>query len=95
MRAVIVSEFRDVEASGLGDMPKPLPGPDEILVNIKATAVNYVELLAIAGKDQFRQECLSLIERRRQKSGLSANGRFYSPEHQIHVEKALSKSAIN
>ena len=57
MRAVIVSEFGEIEATGLGDMPQPSPGPGEILVNIKATAVNYVDLLVIAGKYQFRPEC--------------------------------------
>lgn len=57
MRAVIVSEFGEIEATGLGEMPQPLPGPGEILVNIKAAAVNYVDLLVIAGKYQFRPEC--------------------------------------
>ncbi len=57
MRTVIVSEFGDIEATRLGDMPQPSPGPGEILVNIKATAVNYVDLLVIAGKYQFRPAC--------------------------------------
>ena len=56
MRAVIVSEFGEIEATRLGEMPQPLPGPGEILVNIKAAAVNYVDLLVIAGKYQFRPE---------------------------------------
>jgi NADPH2:quinone reductase len=38
-------------------MPSPSPGPDEVLIDIKATAVNYVDLLVIAGKYQFRPEC--------------------------------------
>ena len=38
-------------------MPQPLPGLGEILVNVKATAVNYVDLLVIAGKYQFRHAC--------------------------------------
>lgn len=57
MRAVIVSEFGEIEATGLGEMPQPLPDPCEVLVNIKAVAVNYVDLLVIAGKYQFRPEC--------------------------------------
>lgn len=57
MRAVIVSEFGDIEATRLGNVPAPSPGPGELLVNVKATAVNYVDLLVITGKYQFRQEC--------------------------------------
>ena len=57
MQAVIVSEFGDIEATGIGSMPGPLPGPGEVLIGIKAVAVNYVDLLVIAGKYQFRPEC--------------------------------------
>ena len=57
MRAVIVNEFGDLEATGIGELPQPLPGPGEVLVNVKAVAVNYVDLLVIAGKYQFRPEC--------------------------------------
>ena len=57
MRAVIVSEFGDVEGTGIGNMPGPLPRPDEALISIRAVAVNYVDLLVIAGKYQFRPEC--------------------------------------
>ena len=57
MKAVIVSEFGEIEATGLGTMPDPVPGPGEVLVDIKAVAVNYVDLLVIAGKYQFRPDC--------------------------------------
>ena len=57
MRAVIVSEFGEIEATGLGNVPDPVPGPDEVLVSTRAVAVNYVDLLVIAGEYQFRPEC--------------------------------------
>ena len=57
MRAVIVDEPGDIKTTRLGTMPGPSPGPDEALVDIRATAVNYVDLLVIAGKYQFRPEC--------------------------------------
>ena len=57
MKAAIVSEFGDIEATVLGNMPEPIPGPGEVVVSIKAVAVNYVDLLVIAGKYQFRPEC--------------------------------------
>jgi NADPH2:quinone reductase len=34
-------------------MPDPVPGPGEVLVDIAATAANYVDLLVIGGKYQF------------------------------------------
>ena len=57
MRAVIVSEFGEIEATRLGDMPLPSPGRGEVLLDVKATAVNYVDLLVISGKYQFCPEC--------------------------------------
>ena len=57
MRAVIVNEPGDINTTRLGTMPQPSPGRGEVLVDIKATAVNYVDLLVIAGKYQFRPQC--------------------------------------
>ena len=57
MQAVIVNEFGDIEATGLGHMPGPIPEPGEVLVRNNAVAVNYVDLLVIAGTYQFRPEC--------------------------------------
>jgi NADPH2:quinone reductase len=34
-------------------MPDPVPGPDQVLINIEATAANFVDLLVIGGKYQF------------------------------------------
>ena len=56
MRAVIIDEPGDIKATRLGTMPGPSPQPDEVLVDVRATAVNYVDLLVIAGKYQFRPE---------------------------------------
>ena len=57
MKAVIVNEFGEIEATGIGEMPEPLPGAGEVLVSVKAVAVNYVDLLVMAGEYQFRPEC--------------------------------------
>ncbi|HEY7384043.1 MAG TPA: NADPH:quinone oxidoreductase family protein [Beijerinckiaceae bacterium] len=53
MRAVVVREFGSLEAASLGEMPDPVPGPDQVLINIEATAANFVDLLVIGGKYQF------------------------------------------
>jgi NADPH2:quinone reductase len=54
MRAVIVDEFGPFEAAAIREVPDPTPGPDEILVEIFATAANYVDILLIGGKHQSR-----------------------------------------
>ena len=57
MRAVIVDEFGAFESARVGDMPDPAPKPDEVLIQVHATAANYVDLLVIGGKYQFLPEC--------------------------------------
>jgi NADPH:quinone reductase len=53
MRAVVVREFGSLDAAALAEMPDPVPGPDQVLINIEATAANFVDLLVIGGKYQF------------------------------------------
>ncbi len=54
MRAVVVTEFGPIENARLGDAPDPVAGPGQVLVQVHATAANYVDLLLIAGKHQSR-----------------------------------------
>jgi NADPH2:quinone reductase len=53
MRAVVVREFGAIEAATLGELPKPVPKDGEVLVQVRATAVNFVDLLVIGGTYQF------------------------------------------
>ena len=53
MRAVVLREFGPIENASLGDMPKPEPKAGEVLVEIHATAVNFVDLIMMRGKYQF------------------------------------------
>jgi NADPH2:quinone reductase len=53
MRAVVVREFGSLDAAALAEMPDPVPGPDQVLIDIEATAANFVDLLVIGGKYQF------------------------------------------
>lgn len=50
MRAILVPAPGGPEALVFGEAPDPVPGPDEILVRVKATAVNRADLLQAAGK---------------------------------------------
>ena len=46
MKAVVFSEQGSVEVLRYTDIPKPVLGADEILINVKACAVNYLDLHA-------------------------------------------------
>jgi len=50
MRAVVVNEFGSIASLKLGELPMPRPKPDEVLVEVRATAANFVDLLVIGGK---------------------------------------------
>ncbi len=56
MKAVVVREFGDIENASLGDMPKPEPKASEVLLQIKATAVNFVDLVMMGGTYQFKPQ---------------------------------------
>ena len=53
MRAVVVRDFGPLEDLALEEFPKPEPGPHDVLLEIHATAANFVDLLVIAGQYQF------------------------------------------
>jgi len=54
MRAVVVREFGPFEtATTLAEFPKPVPGPHDVLLEVRATAANFVDLLVISGQYQF------------------------------------------
>lgn len=53
MRAVVVHEFGAPEDIAIEEMASPQPAPDEVLIDVQAAAVNFVDLLVISGKYQF------------------------------------------
>jgi NADPH2:quinone reductase len=54
MRAVLVHEFGSFERTAFEETPDPVPGPGEVLVEIHAAPVNYVDLITFRGEYQFR-----------------------------------------
>jgi NADPH2:quinone reductase len=56
MRAVVIREFGPVDTASLGELPTPMPQDNEVLVKVRATAANYVDLLVIGGSYQFLPE---------------------------------------
>ena len=53
IRAVMVREFGDLDSFLIEEQPDPHPGPDEVVIDVHATAVNFVDLLVMSGKYQF------------------------------------------
>jgi NADPH2:quinone reductase len=49
MRAALVRQWGRLEA---GELPKPAPGPGEVLIAIAAAGVNFADTLLVAGKYQ-------------------------------------------
>jgi tumor protein p53-inducible protein 3 len=49
VKAILVSNPADPKLA-LGEYPDPIPGPDEVVVRVRATAVNRADLLQAAGK---------------------------------------------
>ena len=53
MRAIVAHSIGAPEDLKVEEMPDPAPGPGEVLVDMKATAVNFPDLLVIEGKYQI------------------------------------------
>src|SRR2546427_9285421 len=54
MRAVICRAWGAVEDLTVEDIAPPQPRPGEVLIAVKATAVNYADALMVAGRYQTR-----------------------------------------
>ena len=56
MRAVVCKEYGPVDLLELTDLPDPMPGPGEVVIDVSVAAMNFPDLLIIEGKYQFRPE---------------------------------------
>lgn len=57
MKAMVCERFGGPETLALRDVPDPPPpGPEEIQVRLAARGVQYVDVLMLAGKYQFRPD---------------------------------------
>ena len=54
MRAVVCRGFDGIEALALGEMADPVPGPGQVLVDVHATAVSFMDTLMVAGRYQMK-----------------------------------------
>jgi NADPH2:quinone reductase len=53
MRAAIVQAYGAIEDITVGPRPMPAPGPGEVLIEVHAAPINFVDLLVIGGGYQF------------------------------------------
>ena len=54
MNAVYVKEYGNLENLDFGALPDPVPGPLELVVDVKFAGVNFPDLLIIQGLYQFK-----------------------------------------
>ncbi|MGZ3267129.1 MAG: NADPH:quinone oxidoreductase family protein [Croceibacterium sp.] len=54
MRAVICSSFDGIDALELGELADPVPGPGQVLVDVHAAALSFMDTLMVAGRYQMR-----------------------------------------
>lgn len=54
MKAVVVREFAPFDQVKIGELPDPIPGKGEIVIDVKAAEVNYPDILVIAGQYQVK-----------------------------------------
>src|SRR6266571_763783 len=54
MKAILCTRFGGPDDLELKDLPDPVAGPGEVLVAVKAAALNFFDTLIIAGKYQVK-----------------------------------------
>ncbi len=54
MRAIVCTEYGTPDILSLQDIADPVPGPDQVLVQIHAAGVNFVDSLLISGRYQIK-----------------------------------------
>ena len=54
MRAVICRAWGDPEGLAVEYVAPPMPGPGEVVIDVKATGVNYADAIMVAGRYQTR-----------------------------------------
>jgi NADPH2:quinone reductase len=56
MRAILCKELGPAESLVVEDVPDPVPGPGEVLIDVHAAGLNFPDTLVITGRYQFRPE---------------------------------------
>lgn len=70
MRAVVYDRFGPPEVLRIEDVPKPVPGDDEVLIRVRASTVTSAECLMRAGRPLWGRVVLGFRRPRRMMRGL-------------------------
>src|SRR3954447_7646081 len=54
MKAIVAHRWCEPNELVLDEVPRPEPGPDEVLIKVRAAALNFPDLLIIGGKYQVK-----------------------------------------
>ena len=54
MRAVVCHEWGPIDTLSVAEVAPPTPADDEVLIEVKATSVNYADALLVAGRYQSK-----------------------------------------
>lgn len=54
MRAMLCRAWGEVESLTLEEIGAPAPGPNEVLIDVKATSINYADSIMVAGRYQTK-----------------------------------------
>lgn len=56
MKALLIREFGPLDSLKIEEVADPVPASDEVLIEVHATAINYVDTLVVTGAYQFLPE---------------------------------------
>ena len=56
MRAVICRGFDGIDALELGELPEPVPGPGQVLVDVHVAALSFMDTLIVTGRYQLKPD---------------------------------------
>lgn len=54
MRAIVCEDLGPLDRLRLSEVPDPVPGPGDVLVDVEAAGVNYVDALFVQGRYQIK-----------------------------------------
>lgn len=56
MRAVVLEEYGSIDNLKIAEFADPVAGPDDVVIEVHATAANFVDLVQIGGTYQFKPQ---------------------------------------
>ena len=56
MKALVCSAYGTLDDLRVGALPDPVPGPGEVLIDVRAAGANFPDVLIVQGRYQFKPE---------------------------------------